>query len=82
MDTVQGSLRLLVEKWLGPTKAMPARVTRFGGMSSGQRRYVRVEVLRPAGAIAIYFFLHDDDTWCVFPPRVKRPAMSVSSCAA
>jgi hypothetical protein len=79
---MNGSLRLLVEKWLGPTPAMPVRVTQFGRMPSNQRRYVRVEALRPAGTLAIYFFLHDDGTWRVFPPEVERPAMSVSWRAA
>jgi hypothetical protein len=77
MGTMNRSLRLLVEKWLGPTPVMPARVTRFGRMRSSQRRYVCVEVLRPAGALTIYFFLHDDGMWCVFPPAVERPVMSV-----
>lgn len=75
---MNGSLRLRVEKWLGPTAATPVRVTRFGRMPINRRRYVCVEALRPAGALAICFFLHDDDTWCVFPPEVKRPAMSIS----
>jgi hypothetical protein len=82
MDAMDGSLRLLVEKWLGPTPAMPARVSRFGRMPSTQRRYVCVEALRPAGALIIYFFLHDDGKWCVFPPQVDRPVMSLSCCAA
>lgn len=82
MGTVDTPLRLLVEKWLGPTPAMPARVTRFGRMPSNRRRYVCVEALRPAGALAIYFFFHDDGAWRVFPPEVARPAMSVSYRAA
>ncbi|MCI0152027.1 hypothetical protein KNO81_40035 [Paraburkholderia sediminicola] len=82
MVAVEGSLRLLVEKWLGPTLGMPARVTWFGRMSSNQRRYVCIKTLWPAGALAIYFFLHDDGTWCVFPSEAKRPAMSVSLCTA
>lgn len=77
MSTMNRSLRLLVEKWLGPTPAVPVRVTRFGRMSSNQRHYVCVEAMRPAGALAIYFFLHDDGVWCVFPPAVDRPAMRV-----
>lgn len=77
MSTTEGSLRLLVKKWLGPTSAIAVRVTRFGRMSSNQRRFVCVEALRPAGKLAIYFFLHDDGVWCVFPPAVKRPAMSI-----
>ncbi len=77
MDTNNGSLRLLVEKWLAPTPAMPVRVAQYGRMRSNQRRYVCVESLRPAGTLAIYFFLHEDGVWCVFPPAVDRPAMRV-----
>jgi hypothetical protein len=56
---------------------MPARVTMFGRLRSNQQRYVCVEALRPAGAMAIYFFLHNDGVWRVFPPAVERPAMNV-----
>lgn len=77
MNGMNSSLRLLVDKWLGSTPAMTVRVTQFGRTSSNQRRFVCVEALRPAGKLAIYFFLHDDGEWCVFPPAVKRPAMSV-----
>ncbi|RQR43658.1 hypothetical protein DIE21_34930 [Burkholderia sp. Bp9140] len=77
MGAVDTSLRTLVEKWLGQTPAMPIRVTRFGRMPSNRRRYVCVEALRPAGVLAIYFFLHDDGAWYVFPPEVERPVMSV-----
>jgi hypothetical protein len=82
MNTVKESLRLVVEKWLGPTNTMPVRIARFGRMSSNQRRYVCVEASQSAGAVAIYFFLHDDGMWRVFPPAVNRMAMSVSSYAA
>jgi hypothetical protein len=82
MGTVHGSLRLLVEKWFGSTPTMPVRVTRFGRLPSTRRRYVCVEIFRPTGTLAIYFFLHDDGTWWVFPPEIKRPAMGVSRRAA
>jgi hypothetical protein len=77
MNTSQRSLRLLVEKWLAPTPAMPVRVTRFSRTSANPRRYVRVEALRPAGLLTILFFRHDDGSWCVFPPSAEsaRPAM-------
>lgn len=75
MDT---PLRMLVDKWLGPTPATPVRVTRLGRMPSSRRRYICVEALRPAGAFAIYFFLHEGGAWHVFPPAVERPAMSPS----
>jgi hypothetical protein len=69
MNTGQMSLRLLVDKWLAPTPAMPVRVTRFSRTNSNRRRYVRVEAMRPTGLLAILFFRHDDGSWCVFPPR-------------
>lgn len=77
MNIAERSLRLQVEKWLVPTPSTPVRVTQFGRTSSNQRRYVRVEILRAAGSVGIFFFQHDDGTWCVFPPENGRPAMRV-----
>lgn len=77
MSTMNRSLRLLVEEWLGTTPAAAVRVKKFGRMSSNQQRFVCIEALRPAGKLAIYFFLHDDGVWCVFPRAVNRPAMSI-----
>jgi hypothetical protein len=82
MAIVEGSLRLLVEKWFAPTSATPVRVTRFSRKHPNQRRCVCVEAPREAGTIAIFFFRHDDGTWCVFPPRSERLAMRAYSCAA
>ena len=75
MNTDRISLRLLVEKWLAPTSAMPARVARFSRMTTSQRRYVCVEALRPTGMLVIFFFRHDDGAWRVFPPSVDGPTM-------
>jgi len=75
MNTAEKSLRFLVEKWLGATPAMRVRVTQFSRTRQNHKRYVRVEALRPAGSIAIFFFRHDDGTWCVFPPETERLAM-------
>jgi hypothetical protein len=69
------SLRLLVDKWLAPVISTPVRVTQFSRTRSNQRRYVCVEVLRPAGTVRIFFFRHDNGTWCVFPPETKRLEM-------
>jgi hypothetical protein len=77
MRTVEGSLRLLVEKWLAPTAAMPVRVTRISHIQENQRRYVCVKAFRPGGSMTIFFFRHGDGTWCVFPPQAERPAMSI-----
>lgn len=55
MNVAARSLRLQVEKWLVPTLSTPVRVTRFSRTRSNQRRYVRVEILRPAGAVGLFF---------------------------
>jgi hypothetical protein len=75
MNDGRKSLRLVVEKWFAPTPAMPVRVTEFGRTSSNQRRYVRIEALRPAGLLVIFFFRHDDGSWNVSPPKTDMPAM-------
>ena len=74
---VNRSLRLLVEKWLGLAPAIPANLTKFSRSRLNQRRYLCVEASWPAGTLTVYFFLHDDGTWRVFPPEAQRPAMSV-----
>jgi hypothetical protein len=56
MNADERSLRLLVEKWLTPTPAMPVRVTEFGRIASNQRRYVRIEAMRPAGLLVLFSF--------------------------
>ena len=75
MKTGEKSLRFLVEKWLAPSTAVPARVTQFIHTRDDPWRYVRVEASQPTGVLAIFFFRHDDGSWCVFPPATKRPAM-------
>jgi hypothetical protein len=66
------SLRCQVEKWLAPAPAMPVRVTAFSRTRMGGRRYVCVETSSPTGARALFFFKHDDGSWCVFPPTANR----------
>ncbi len=73
MNVRDNSLRWLVEKWLGPASAV--RVTRFSRTRADQTRYVGVKVSRLNDALAVFFFRHDDGTWCVFPADVTRPAM-------
>lgn len=82
MNTSEKSLRLVVEKWFAPTPAMPVHVTGFGRTTSNRRRYVRIEALRPAGPLVIFFFQHDDRTWNVFPPIAEMPAMRACRLAA
>jgi hypothetical protein len=75
MNTGDRSLRSVIEKWLSPNPATPVRVAEFSRTPSNRRRYVRVEAARPTGVLALFFFRHDDGTWCVFPSRAERPAM-------
>jgi hypothetical protein len=75
MDTGQMSLRVLVDKWLGPGEAMTVRVMEFSRTPSDRRRYVRVGAFRREGCFTIVFFRHDDGSWNVFPPKTNMPAM-------
>lgn len=78
MDSTGKSLRSMIEKWLAPTSGTPIRLTRFSRTRSSRGQYVCVEISRPAGSLAVFFFRHEDGTWRVFPTEAKRPAMSVS----
>ncbi|NPT55971.1 hypothetical protein [Paraburkholderia elongata] len=73
MNSTNGqSLHSQVEKWLAPAPATPVRVTAFSRTRLGGRRYVCVETSSPSGAHALFFFKHDDGSWCVFPPTANR----------
>ncbi|RQQ42461.1 hypothetical protein [Burkholderia stagnalis] len=76
MNETGSSLRKQVDKWLAPSTFVPARVVRFSRMPAQRRRFVCVEAAHPAGTIAIFFFRHDDGSWCVFPPADRRPVMT------
>ncbi|MGF6753645.1 hypothetical protein [Paraburkholderia sp. GAS334] len=82
MNAAEKSLHWAVDKWLAPTPAMPARVTRFCHGGAERRRYVCVEALRPGGLLSIFFFRHADGSWNVFPPADARPAMDGHRLAA
>lgn len=71
MNPAEKSLRSLVDKWFAPNPATPVRITRFSRTRLHQRRYVCVETWRPTGPLAIFFFRHDDGSWCVFPPEAS-----------
>jgi hypothetical protein len=75
MKLGEQSLRLLVEKWLAPSAATPVHVTRSSRIHASQKRSVLVETIRPEGAVAIFFFWHEDGTWRVFPPAAPYPTM-------
>jgi hypothetical protein len=79
MCAAEKSLRSLVIRWLTPTLEIPIRVTGFSRTHPDRRRYVRVEASRPEGSIELVFFRHDDRTWRVFPPEVKR--LTIRACA-
>lgn len=81
MSSRDGSLRALVEKWLGP---YDAHLVCMMGLSRSTRRpwrHVRIEAQRAGGPFAIVFFRHDDGSWRVYPPPVRRPAMAIASPA-
>jgi hypothetical protein len=82
MNVAEKSLRFLVEKWLAPTPTMRIRVVQSGRMGLRKRRYVRIEASAATGSRAIFFFRHDDGSWCVFPPAIARPAMAGYRLAA
>ncbi|WP_084162461.1 hypothetical protein [Paraburkholderia bannensis] len=74
MESVEMSLRDIVERWLTPRHAVPFRIRALRNASHG--RYVEVEARGPGGDIALCFFLHEDGAWRVFPPLPpRRPTM-------
>ena len=78
MNSNASSLHRLVDKWLGPTPAAPARVVRMRRGGATPTRCVCVEVQRPSGLLSVFFFRHEDGSWCVFPPTHGR--LSMSAC--
>ncbi|MGF6722009.1 hypothetical protein P3T43_001356 [Paraburkholderia sp. GAS41] len=82
MYTADKSLHWIVDKWLAPSLATPARVTRMRRAGSRRVRGVCVETSRPEGVLSIVFFRHDDGSWNVFPPAIGRPAMNACLQAA
>ncbi|WP_233808302.1 hypothetical protein [Paraburkholderia sp. HP33-1] len=82
MNTTEKSLHYLVDKWLAPAPSVRIRVVQFGRIQGGSRRYVHVEASAPSGTRAIFFFLHDDGCWCVFPPQNAQPSMTAHRLAA
>ena len=77
-STHEYSLRTQVDKWLAPGLSTPVRVTEFSRTRFGGRRYVCVETALPLGSRALLFFRHDDGCWCVFPPALDRPNMTMA----
>jgi hypothetical protein len=79
--TSEQSLRSQVEKWLAPRFPMSVRVTVFSRTGPHNRRYVRVESLEAAGPHALFFFLHDEGHWSVFPPHRESLKMTAERVA-
>jgi hypothetical protein len=77
MKHSEGSLRRLIEKWVGPTEKNPIRVSRYRDISPSSTYCVRVEADGSVGSFSLFFFRHSDGCWRVFPPENKRPTMSV-----
>nr|WP_081588292.1 hypothetical protein [Paraburkholderia phenoliruptrix] len=73
MGSGRKSLRAMVEDWLAPAPGKSVRVSQFKRSRSGA--YVCVEADSVAGHVSMFFFRHDDGSWCVFPPSPKGPAM-------
>ena len=69
------SLRSRVEKWLTPRLPTSVRVTVFSRIGPDNRRYVRVESQEAAGSHALFFFLHDEGHWSVFPLQGEPPVV-------
>lgn len=68
MRNTDNSLRALVEKWLSPSEANPARVACFRHLANRKGCLVQVESMHPTRRLSIAFFRHGDGAWYVFPP--------------
>lgn len=77
MASGKTSLRAMVEDWLAPGPAKSVRITEFRNRRSRRECHVRVEVLGGEGHVALFFFRHEDGSWCIFPPARERPAMRI-----
>ncbi|MDR6390946.1 hypothetical protein AB3X82_19085 [Paraburkholderia phenoliruptrix] len=76
------SLRALVDKWLAPTRSIPAHVTQTGRFGSNGVRYVCLEGQVSARPLSIVFFRHGSGAWDVFPPLPPLAAMGTRLFAA
>jgi hypothetical protein len=81
MSNSSSALRSLVDKWFGPTRSVPVRVTRFSRTRASGVRYVSICAPLATTPFEIHFFRHLDGKWCVFPPPEERPAIGIVSRA-
>ncbi|MGF6507894.1 ABC-type transporter MlaC component [Paraburkholderia sp. 32] len=78
MASTGKSLRQMVDHWLAPYEGERVKVAKFRNRRSTRERYVCIEASKPAGPVAMFFFRHDDGNWCIYPPRLEQPAMSLT----
>jgi hypothetical protein len=72
---IDPDLLAVIEKWLGAGLASRCRLEDGDSKCSNSRRYIRVEVPGREESATMYFFLHDDGTWNVYPQQDRRPEM-------
>jgi hypothetical protein len=77
MEAPKRSLRVLVDKWLAAPTIKPVGVTRFRWQYSERLRCVRVEGVSAHGAVAFFFFRHDNGDWSILPPGKRFPSLSI-----
>jgi len=73
MSAGRQSLRSAIDKWGALGFEGNVRLTRPSHGQSGVRRCVRVEAAHAGAALTVFFFLHEDGSWRVFPPTLRRP---------
>jgi hypothetical protein len=75
MTTENRPLRRVVERWLGGLFTNDIRIKRIGRDNQRHWRCVRADIECQSRLFSILFFRHEDGSWQVFPPEVKRPVM-------
>jgi hypothetical protein len=81
MHLREGSLRLLVQKWLSPRPAASVMIKR-ARMPGTNVRYIKFSLLRDGERVVMFFFQHDDGGWYVFPPEAAHATMDACHMAA
>jgi hypothetical protein len=64
------SLRDQVQKWLALDVATAVRIDERGRLRPARTRYVLVGIQSTKGFRSMYFFLHSNGDWYVYPPPV------------
>ncbi len=75
MDSGEGSLRRLIDKWVGQAPWTDGRIFRISHTDACKARCICVEIPRASGLLSLMFFQHDDGSWWVFPPAAHRPSL-------